>query len=377
MEELIINLYQDGLTISKIAKQFNISEYKTRKILIKNNIQIINRRQLNNINKMKIAKQLYKDGFSIAKIAKQLCMIPNVISQYLKMDNIQVINRQNQLNFEISEVINLYSQNLSVTKIAHKLKTTRKVISKILKNNGLEITNKQNETKFNETVFDDINSEEKAYWLGFLYADGSLSKTTNTIELGLKTSDKTHLQKYLSFLKHTSKNKIKFHTNKLGNSYRVSVTNKHTWNVLNTYGCTPKKSLTLKFPNENIFKSPDLIRHFIRGYFDGDGCLSYNKTTKTILPKCSIISTFEFLSNVQQILKNSNINGKLIKDKRYKHNTRILDFSSKESEKLINYLYDNSTIYLTRKYNRYLFFKESCRSLRELNELLMSEIGES
>lgn len=293
------------------------------------------------------------------------------------MDNIQVINKQNQLNYNFEDVINLYNQNFSITQIAKQLKTTREAISRMLKKHNVQIINKQNETKFDETVFDSIDTEEKAYWLGFLYADGNLSKSTNTIELGLKISDKEHLQKYLNFLKHTSKNKIRFHANKLGNSYRVGITNKHIWNILNSYGCTPQKSLTLKFPNKSIFKSEDLIRHFIRGYFDGDGCLSYNKTTKIVFPRCSIISTFEFLNEIQNILKNLNINSKLTSDKRFKHNTKILDFKNKESDQFINYLYDNATIYLTRKYNRYLFFKESCRSLRELDELLTSEIGES
>lgn len=44
------------------------------------------------------------------------------------------------------------------------------------------------------------------------------------------------------------------------------ITDKHLWKTLNKYGCTPRKSLTLQFPNENIFKSKDLIRHFIRGW---------------------------------------------------------------------------------------------------------------
>ena len=45
----------------------------------------------------------------------------------------------------------------------------------------------------------------------------------------------------------------------------------HLVETLISYGCTPRKSLTLKFPDFNIFKSQSLINHFIRGYFDGDG----------------------------------------------------------------------------------------------------------
>jgi len=73
-----------------------------------------------------------------------------------------------------------------------------------------------------------------------------------------------------------------------------------------------------------------------------------------------------------------NINSKIITDKRYKNNTRILKFYYKDSHKLIALLYDNASIYLTRKYNRYLFFKEKfCRLSKELDELLASEIGKN
>lgn len=51
-----------------------------------------------------------------------------------------------------------------------------------------------------------IDTEEKAYWLGFLYADGAVSKNTNTIELSLKSSDISHLEKY--------KSSLSFETNK-------------------------------------------------------------------------------------------------------------------------------------------------------------------
>jgi len=121
-------------------------------------------------------------------------------------------------------------------------------------------------------------------------ADGNLNSTYNIIELSLKESDKEHLEKYLKFLEHKAINKIKYHTNKLGNSYRLTITNKHIWNTLNNLGCTPRKSLTLKFPNIK-----EHIIDFIRGYFDGDGCLTYKRYKDKVKCSCTIISTLEFL----------------------------------------------------------------------------------
>lgn len=94
-------------------------------------------------------------------------------------------------------------------------------------------------------------------------------------------------------------------------SYRCRwcIGNKHLWETLNSYGCTPKKSLTLKFPNVNIFSDVSLIRHFIRGYFDGDGSISTKETSKTTL-QSTLTGTKDMLdkicsySNINTIIKN-------------------------------------------------------------------------
>lgn len=90
------------------------------------------------------------------------------------------------------------------------------------------------------------------------------------------------------------------------NSCVWAASNKHLWQTLNKYGCTPNKSLTLKFPNENIFKSKDLIRHFIRGYFDGDGCISYNKYKYGIVPRCSVLVTLQLVTKIAEYSNQNN-----------------------------------------------------------------------
>ena len=156
---------------------------------------------------------------------------------------------------------------------------------------------------------------------------------------------------------------------------RWGVVNKHLWETLNNYGCTPKKSLTLEFPDINIFKSKSLILDFIRGYVDGDGCISYHPTSKTkefYSSELSILGTESFLNKIAELLNSDKI--AINKDKR--SSVYILNFSVNETRKFLDLLYTNATIYLTRKFKRAIFFKNNCRSAKELAELLEGENGE-
>jgi hypothetical protein len=225
-----------------------------------------------------------------------------------------------------------------------------------------EIKNRRFLDNINETIFSIINTEEKAYWLGFLYADGNISKSENkvngnitykyNIEISLKESDREHLEKFRTFASIKNKVKVSKTNYKDYKRCRIMVGNKKVWNDLNNIGCTPNKSLTLSFPNLSIFSDNTLIRHFIRGYFDGDGCISYcNKEHNRMM--ISILGTSEFLKELQNCLPVKKLN-KITKEKNHFN----LAFSNKTGYDICKYLYENSTIYLDRKYNKY---KEYCR----------------
>ena len=314
-----------------------------------------------------------KDKLSATKIAKQIGVSTNTVCTYLKDNGIVVENRQNKLNFDLDlDIIPKYNQGISLSKLAQEYNTTIQTLSKKLKERGIEIINRQNATKFNENVFDVIDSEEKAYWLGFIFADGYISSRDYSFELSLSVVDTEHLIKFNKFMQH-NKDNVKIGTVKCGNKEfercRWSIVNKHLWNILNNYGCTPKKSSTLLFPNIDIFKNESLIIPFIRGYFDGDGCLTNTKE----YPKVSFLGTEQFLTKIKNYLFNYSINsGKLVIDPREEF-TRTLNISRTDVFKFLHLIYDNSVIYLNRKYNKFLTF---CRSLEKSNELLQTNIGE-
>lgn len=144
----------------------------------------------------------------------------------------------------------------------------------------------------------------------------------------------------------------------------MSVRSKHLWEALNSKGCIPKKSLMLTFPSSDIVPNK-LVKHFIRGYVDGDGCLCITKPEKIEL---NVLGTQDFLRGV--------INN-LPLTKEYpiyqRKNIYTMNLWCGTAKYIIKYLYENSTIYLTRKYEHY---KEICRLDMKISKELQTNIGE-
>lgn len=240
--------------------------------------------------------------------------------------------------------------NYSIAKLSKEFKLNQHWLSKRLKKDGIVIENKHNSLKFNNRVFDSINTEQKAYWLGFLYADGYVSngETTNNVELSLKLDDYDHLVKFKRFLK--AQNDVK----KDHFRCRFTVTNKYFREKLIELGCVNNKSLILKFPDIKIFKYSRLIKHFIRGYIDGDGCLCLVKNKN---PQIAILGTKEFLNELQKHLQLNKTHKLSRNDYKSESNTFVLSFNGKTASKITKFLYKYSRVNLTRKYNKYKTFQ--------------------
>lgn len=265
----------------------------------------------------------------------------------------------------------LSNDTIYLEELCDKYHLSHSLLPKYLKEYlGIKIITRH-KAKFNDVVFDTIDTEEKAYWLGFLYADGCLDsspldnskKSKFQIELSLKIEDKEHLSKFCKFL---DTSMIITETR-----CRCVVRSQHMWNILNSYGCTPKKSLTLEFPNLNIFKDTELIRHFLRGYFDGDGCVSYGNKEHTFL-NIQLLGTKNFLEvylkqcpeELQDLTLRHNHNNE-------NESTMLFNTSHNKALIFLNYIYINSFIKLDRKFSRY--FAHCNSDITEVG----SKIGES
>lgn len=199
------------------------------------------------------------------------------------------------------------------------------------------------------TQFHVIDTEEKAYWLGFLYADGCVSSSESKIELGLAEKDLHHIEKFKNFI--GINNKISYREKT--KSYRFSFRSQNMKQDLINLGCVPKKSLILNFPNEN--QVPEyLIKHFLRGYFDGDG--HFTNTEKCF--EAGYIGTNNFivesLKHLPDSIKRKDLT---IKDVHRHDGAKTYSFYSyNDVKEFLDFLYKDCNIYLDRKYEHYLDF---------------------
>ena len=192
--------------------------------------------------------------------------------------------------------------------------------------------------------FETIDTEEKAYWLGFLYADGNVHLNEDKVELGLAEKDLHHIEKFKDFI--GLPNKISYRPKT--NSYRFSFRSKMLKADLIDKGCTPKKSLTLKFPtNQQVPKK--LIRHFIRGYFDGDGW--FTSTDKSL--QLGFIGTLDFIQGVLKQLPHEMTLNKIhyVHPNQNKIPRRYLMSKKIYIAAFLIYMYKDAHIFLDRKYS--------------------------
>lgn len=259
-----------------------------------------------------------------------------------------------KLNLPKNDIIELYDSGVGCYKIARIYKCSASSINNLLKQEGIQTqktSNNYRKYNLNENYFEVIDNEFKAYFLGLIYSDGCISRTS--LRLSLQEEDGYILDKFLKVIESESKlydviPKKESHKNQK----LVSISNIKLVNDLFKLGVTKKKSLTIKFPNDEQVPE-EFLNHFIRGIFDGDGSVfKYERLIngkKYIESGVSIISSNNFIKGLSNTLNFGNTyitnNGK----------NSYLSFKKKiDLIKIFNYLYKDSTIHLTRKYSKFL-----------------------
>ncbi len=259
---------------------------------------------------------------------------------------------------EIEFLKNNYSE-MTNKEIAEKLGRTKTSID--VKANKLGL--KSSIYTCNLDYFKEIDSEEKAYWLGFIYADGWVEYkegSTHTLGIELSIVDIEHLRKFNKCIEGNCKITTRVrHLEETGKDYEmccIRVYKKTFVDHLIDKGVTPNKSFDITMPN--IPKN--LINHFIRGFFDGDGCLAHGTTksknkTQDVIKADFTCGSIEFVNSLRSILFDNDINSHVVSERNH---YRLKIGGLKNTHEFLEYIYKDATVYLDRKYEKRKFYYE-------------------
>lgn len=201
----------------------------------------------------------------------------------------------------------------------------------------------------NETAFDEY-SEYSCYWAGFIAADGCVD-SKNRVRIMLKYDDLDHLEKFKDYLKST--HTISVNTDKY-NRCSFELTSPHMCDMLDiNFNIVPNKTDKLKFPKHLPAR---YLIHYLRGYFDGDGSICESFSNKNSIT-ASLYATFcsgsrDFSEYLFEYLKNTlSLGGHL---QEFTDSVKWqLKYNTNDAIALLDYMYEDSEVYLDRKYALY------------------------
>lgn len=322
-KQQVIDLFtKEHLSYSKISNITNISVYNIKKILVEYNIPLKTRKG----------------------------KLPDV---YNKQD--EIVDLYINHNISVRQLTNMYHSSTT---------TIRTILGEYVRPMGVP-----RKYTVNSNYFSTIDTEEKAYWLGVFYADGNITKEGKCKQIRFNTIDKDWLNAFISAINYSGIYRIETHKKYNKDIYCLTVGDDTLHDDLNTLGCVPNKTKVIVFPSI----SENLIPHFIRGYFDGDGSVGIykNKTDKEyyILRSSFCTGSEQFIIQLASKLPCVTKNIKKRKDQCL----WTLEFSVKDSIRLYNYMYKNATVWLHRKRDKFEKYIKERYSTTIISPQIMGE----
>lgn len=255
---------------------------------------------------------------------------------------------------ELSEQIqNLYLDKTSVPKIAKIVSLGPTTVRSHLIELGMY---KSPNAKYaqNDLFFSNIDCEKKAYWLGVLYADGCVRCSSIVV---FSSKDKDWVEQFKRDLDTDRPIYREFHKKYQKEIWKLTINSCKMAEDLKNLGCVERKSKIIRMPD--IRK--DLICHFIRGYFDGDGTACFSFATKQAKHRTLRTS---FCSGSKLFLEDL-VNEIPVETKPtvgwHDNGTGggVWDFSLGPHNSLVlyDYFYNNATVFLKRKKDVFELYK--------------------
>ena len=315
----------------------------------------------------------FKSGYSVLKISKKYDIPYKKVDNYLINNGYKVVKHTKLSKKQINQCVDMIKSGNSITEISDELKMDIDTIRNIANEYNLIISVKKvsrdiKNIDFNDNYFENIDTEEKAYFLGLIYSDGNVRDRNGKyyLNIELKREDKYILEKFASELKCGNKIYDRDRITNFGESHMSSFTScnsKKIFDDLARFNIVPDKShTTTSFINIEELIPNSLIKHFLRGLIDGDGTISKRYTTRQ-----NVIAIYQneinFCYEFDRLLKKSMNDYDLYENIIVNKNTGVYNLRYRridDIKKICDFLYNGSSIYLKRKYQlAELYFKES------------------
>lgn len=245
----------------------------------------------------------------------------------------------------MEEILNDYLINkVSILSLSKKYNLSYDITYRFIKSRTNIISNRERYSKASHSLFESIRTEDDAYWLGFLYADGNVYTKSGKNTISLSLINKEHVEKFKSFI--GVDNKV-YETKNDAFSYQFSSV--EVCNNLKKYGLIDRKSTNGKLNFSDI--DSNLMRHLWRGVIDGDGWVLNkkfkNRNSIRTQPVIGLCGTFETCQYFLDFLAERNIK---FKSKIREHRSiKKIQFSDSVAISIIELLYDGSKVHLDRK----------------------------
>lgn len=252
--------------------------------------------EFKNLNKEEFICEAYKNRtMGTREMQAKFKISPNDIYKILRKNGVEL--RGNRLDKEkAKEICRLYQEGFGIEEISEKTGVGRSCVGKQLKLGSIKTRKIFRKYDLDESLFEQIDSNEKAQFLGLLYADGTVSKINNLISLRLREDDSDYLEDWRIKLLKTNKplytvKSPEFMKSPLnGKSYKtkfnaavLDITSKKVHSDALKLGLVPNKTYkNLSMPKiEEKFKLS-----FILGLFEGDGSIVSHAKSRSLTIAC-------------------------------------------------------------------------------------------
>lgn len=258
-------------------------------------------------------------------------------------------------------IVQYYLDGNNVSKTSENFKVGKDIIKRVLNKYDIQIIQHPIRNKYNTRFFSDYTSQS-CYWAGFIAADGNIHSKRDRLTINLSIKDVEHLRKFTRQINYEGSIHYTEASQTHGPTCRVDLGGAAiVADLSKNFGITPNKTLSISIPEQMPI---EMYPHFLRGYSDGDGCISlkHNKSNNQYTYSFSIVSGSDVLINQwRDYFYNRGIRTQKRKsgDEKptiiTKNNCKTIHYNSYNAMAVLNILYkdSNDDIRLDRKYNKY------------------------